>query len=116
MLKNQSKLRYNFHISDDELAKIKCFLQGAVYSWVKNRKGETFAARDLVGGDNYDWHGTPLIVLYYKHINAGKNDHAAIDEAAKDIGWILKMVIHEDKRTFEDSDVGMAKGYRWIEE
>ncbi len=48
---------------------IRNFLQGAVYTWCKNRKDEWFALRDLMGGDNYDWSDTPLQVLYDKHIS-----------------------------------------------
>ncbi|MFA6815768.1 MAG: hypothetical protein WCS73_05685 [Lentisphaeria bacterium] len=109
----QSKMRTSFGISEADLEKIKCFLQGSVYCWVKNRKDEGFATRDLVGGDNYDWNGTPLIPLYQKHIDAGKSHKDAINEAGKDLGWILKVVLHEDKRDFESYDAGMTKGYRW---
>ena len=45
--------------TDEQLDLMKAFLQGAVYCWYKNRKDEWFAARDLLGGDNYYWQGTP---------------------------------------------------------
>ncbi|WP_339133661.1 MAG: hypothetical protein WGN25_13360 [Candidatus Electrothrix sp. GW3-4] len=109
---NPSRMRNSFGISDVDLDRIKCFLQGSVYCWVKNRKDEGFAARDLVGGENYDWNKTPLIPLYQKHIAAGKDPNDAVDEAGKDLGWILKLVLHEDKRSFESYDAGKAKGYR----
>ncbi len=51
-------------ITTDDKKSIMNFLQGAVYCWCKNRKDEWFSLRDLMGGDNYDWQGTPLIVLY----------------------------------------------------
>lgn len=114
MLVNKSKLRTDFQIDESELERIKCFLQGAVYCWIKNRKDEFFAARDLVGGENYDWTGTPLIVLYEKHLNLGKNESMSKDEAGKEVGWILKLVLSDDNRTFEDCDMGKAKGYRWV--
>ncbi len=114
-LLEKSKLRHSFGIREENLIAIKSFLQGSVYCWVKNRKGKLFAARDLVGGDNFDWSGTPLKILYDKHIAKGKNNKDAIDEAGRDLGWILKLVLHEDKRTFSSSDAGMAKGYKWIE-
>lgn len=110
----ESKLRKEFGIPNDNLILIKAFLQGAVYSWVKNRKDEVFAARDLVGGENFDWTGTPLYCLYQKHIEQGKTNQKAIDEAGKDVGWILKAVLHEDKRTFETCDRGLSNGYRWL--
>src|SRR5690554_7731100 len=114
MLIKESKLRYELHINYEELTSIKNFIQGAVYCWIKNRKDEIFAARDLFGGDNYDWNGTPLIALYNKHINQGKNENSAVDEAGKDVGWILKLVLYEDQRLFDTCDAGMARGYKWL--
>ena len=113
-LMTQTKLRKNFGISGEQLALIKAYLQGSVYSWIKNREGEIFAARDLVGGVNFDWNRTPLFCLYQKHIDSGKPHEEAIDEAGKDLGWILKSVLDEDKRKFETHDKGLTKGYRWI--
>lgn len=112
-LAEKSKLRHDFGISENELKLVKAFLQGAVYCWVKNLEGNVFAARDLMGGVNFDWKGTPLYCLYEKHIRLEKDDESAIDEAGKDLGWILKSVLDEDKRTFEIYNVNMAKGYRW---
>jgi len=94
--------------AQDEL--ICAFLQGAVYCWCKNRRDEWFALRDLMGGDNFFWRGTPLIVLWDKH-----NGRAAdpLKEAAKDAGWLLKKVIDADRRTFESREEGLVKQYRW---
>lgn len=114
LLNNETKLRYNFGISESELNLIKAYLQGSVYSWIKNREGEIFAARDLVGGQNFDWDGTPLYCLFQKHKDAGKDDDSAVAEAGKDLGWILKTVLSEDKRTFETHEKGLTKGYRWV--
>lgn len=94
---------------------IEAFMQGAIYSWVKNRKGEWFAVRDLVGGENTDWSGTPLQQLYDKHITAGKSSDAAHDAAAHDIGWIVKSILANDKRVFENDNTGFVSSYRWIE-
>ena len=55
--------------TDEQLYLMKAFLQGAVYCWCKNRKDEWFAARDLLGGDNYYWQGTPLFPLYKRQAN-----------------------------------------------
>lgn len=56
-------------IQDDDKQAIINFLQGAVYCWCKNRKNEWFSMRDLMGGDNFFWEDTPLMVLYEKHEN-----------------------------------------------
>lgn len=66
-----------------------------------------------MGGENFNWEGTPLYALYQKHIALNKDNDTAIAEAGKDLGWILKSVLHEDKRTFQTLDAGMANGYKW---
>lgn len=109
-----SELRGTYGISDTEKALIKAFMQGTVYCWVKNRAGEPFAVRDLMGGENFDWNGTSLQVLYEKHINAGKDNEEAIEAAAKDLGWLVKSVLAEDKRTFEVGKAGLVSSYRWV--
>lgn len=98
-------------ISDKDKTEIQNYLQGAVYSWIKNRKNEYCAARDLVGGENFDWDGTPLIKLYLKHAAKGSG---AVKAAGKDLGWILKGVLANDKRTFEIGRKGLSNAYRWV--
>lgn len=114
MLTPPSELRDVYGITDTEKSLIKAFMQGAVYCWVKNRMGEPFAVRDLMGGENFEWSGTPLYALYLKHINSGKNDDAAIEDAAKDLGWLTKTVLSEDKRHFEAGKAGLVSSYRWV--
>jgi hypothetical protein len=108
-----SELRAVSGVGPADLVKINSFIQGAVYAWVKNRRDEWFAVRDLVGGENRDWSGTPLQVLYDKHTEQGKDDGSASDAAARDLGWIVKSVLHEDKRTFEVAKAGLVNSYRW---
>lgn len=91
---------------------IEAYIQGAVYCWVKNRQGEWFAARDLVGGENFDREGTPLYVLFQKHIDLRKDHESAVDPAGKDFGWLLKSVIAEDERTFKAGKDGLVSVYR----
>ena len=113
-LNPQSEVRDVYGIADEEKSLIKAYLQGAVYSWVKNRKDEWFAARDLVGGENFEWQGTPLIVLYKKHISKGKSSDKAIVDAAKDLGWLLKAILNDDKRHFEVGKSGLTAAYKWV--
>jgi len=113
-LTTETKLRRHFAVSGDELNEIKCFIQGAVYCWAKNQKGEVFTVRSLMGGENFDWKGTPLYCLYQKQIKSGKSDKMAISEAGKELGGILKTVLSEDKRLFKSYDAGRAKGYKWV--
>lgn len=110
----ESELRDVHGVTDEQKELIKAFMQGAVYCWVKNRRDEPFAVRDLMGGENFEWDGTPLYVLYEKHITAGKDSEAAIDSAAIDLGWLVKTVLANDKRHFTAGKAGMVNSYRWV--
>ena len=83
-------------LGEPELQRIKDFLQGSVRCWCKNRKGQWFALRDLVGGYNFDWSNTPSFHLYQRHEDNGLSSDEAISQAAIDSGWILKTVLHEE--------------------
>ena len=73
----------------------------------------TFAARDLLGGDNYYWQGTPLIQLYDYYLEGDEENHDyAVEEAGKAAGRLLKEVLINDKRTFETEE-GYTRMYRW---
>lgn len=99
-------------ISREDKQAIKRFIQGAVYCYCKNCTGQSFAARDLFGGVNYNWGGTPLISLYDWHkYNSSSNP---VEMAGKDIGWLLLDVIIEDKRIFEIIE-GYTHQYKWID-
>ena len=106
---DNSEVRNVSGITNEQRVEICNFLQGAVYCWCKNRCDEWFALRDLTGGGNYYWNGTPLFVLYEKH----KEQEDAIVAAGKDAGWLLKKVIVDDKRTFEAKKDQMVKMYKW---
>jgi len=101
-------------INNSQKESIINFLQGAVYCWCKNRPKEWFSMRDLMGGENFYWQGTPLIVLYDKHINKKKTHEQSIEWAGKDSGWLLKKVISDDKRRFETKKENLIRKYRWI--
>lgn len=99
-------------LTADQKARIRDFLQGAVYCWCKNRPEEWFSLRDLMGGANYHWDGTPLLLLYQKHHPAAD----AVERAGRDGGWLLKKVISDDLRTFETREAEMIRQYRWIQD
>jgi hypothetical protein len=104
MLVEKSEIREVHGISEEQKQRIMDFLQGAVYCWCKNRKDEWFAARDLLGGDNYYWEGTPMSALYEKSKDK--------EQAGIDAGWLLKRVIDNDKRFFETKEE-FVRQYRW---
>ncbi len=109
----KSEVREVRGITDEQKLSIVDFLQGAVYSWCKNRPNEWFSMRNLMGGDNFYWEGTPLFDLFQKHKNKGKSNNEAIESAGKDSGWILKKVIEKDKREFETKKEELIRKYRW---
>ena len=99
-------------IPESRKRSIKMFLQGAVYSWCKNRKGEWFSLQDLMGGDNFYWEGTPLEYLYQRHEKLGKTPPSALKDAGIDAGWLLKGVLKQDLRKFR-THAGYRKKYKW---
>ena len=99
-------------ISDSERQAAIDFLQGAVYCWCKNKPDKWFALRDLMGGDNTYWSGTPLMPIYDKHSHL--DEEQAFSAAAKDAGWLLKHVIFSDKRIFDTKKAGLVRHYKWL--
>lgn len=110
----ESELREPSVVEDDERELIDAFMQGAIYSWVKNRPNEPFAVRDLIGGINTNWSQTPLQILYDRHFKSKKNDNEAFDAAAKDLGWIVKTLLSKDRRLFEVDNSGYVNTYKMI--
>ena len=113
-LSPESELRDPANLGNTNRELIRAFMQGAIYCWVKNRPNELFAVRDLVGGLNTNWNQTPLQVLYDRHIQAGRTEEEAFDAAAIDIGWIVKTLLAEDRRTFQVDNSGFVNTYRMI--
>jgi len=81
-------------INENQKQRIRDFIQGSVYCFWKNSSSNRFTARDLFGGENRDWKGTPLIELYNWHVQNGSSDPMSM--AAKDIGWLLLDVLSDD--------------------
>jgi hypothetical protein len=112
----ESEIRDVHEISNEDKHRIIDFLQGAVYCWCKNRPDEWFSMRDLMGGENYFWEGTPLLVLYTKHESKGKSWESAVKDAGKDSGWILIRVINQDQRKFKTKKEELIRKYKWIKD
>ena len=110
-LTKEDSLRTVIGISDADRKAAIDFLQGAVYCWCKNRPDEWFALRDLMGGDNTYWSGTPLMPLYNKYSNL--TGEQAFEAAAKDAGWLLKHVTVNDARIFDTMRSGLVRHYKW---
>jgi hypothetical protein len=114
IIKGDAKIHDLTGLTDEEKARVRDFLQGAVYCWCKNRKDEWFGMADLMGGDNNDWEGTPLIRLYENQKEGGKTHEEARERAGIDSGWLLKAVIHGDLRRFETEETPVKRQYRWV--
>ena len=101
------------YLNQNELNEVCAYLQGAVYVLCQLKSTEEFAAKDFVGGTNYHWERTPLYKIYqYYESHGAKNPES---EAAKDVGIILKKVLIDDKRIFEQFEKPNENRnyYRW---
>lgn len=99
-------------ISAEDKQRIVDFLQGAVYCWCKNRMGEPFSLRKLMGEENYFWQGTPLIRLY----EANENSDDPVKAAGKCAGWLLKQVLAKDNRVFDSAGKdGLSNAYKCVD-
>jgi len=107
-----SRLRHVTRLSAADRDRILDFLQGAVYCWCKNKeRTDWFSLRNLMGGENFFWAGTPLIALWQKHNGRSRNP---VKSAGIDGGWLLKRVIVNDRRTFQTrSAPSQIREYRW---
>lgn len=93
---------------------IRATLQGAAYCWCATRGHDEFALRDLFGGVNANWYGTPLQEIYHHYLywyipkfevegreNAeAEAESEAHDKAGEDVGWMLKETLFHDNRAF----------------
>lgn len=101
--------------SDEALQRMRDYLLGAVQAWCRDRHGEWFAARDLLGGANFYWQGTPLLPLYIYYMERSNHDNVySVKQAGRAAGHLLKRVLIEDsKRTYETRK-GYTRQYRWV--
>ena len=88
----------------------KAYIQGAVHSHCNTNHDKPLSVRILFGGENRNWADTPLQIIYDYHKSVQANDPA--EKAAKDVGWLLKEVLIEDKRSFKY--VGKDTGNKYI--
>lgn len=87
---------------------ILAFLQGVVYQWILEHKDDvkpSFVARDMLGGFNNNWEGTPLQFLYDYYYDKTKDDDYSRKQAAQDAGWALKEMLKNDSRVEFDNTI-----------
>lgn len=99
-------------LSETEIELAKAYIKGAVHGFCNNNPELDFSARILFGGDNRDWHNTPLQDIYEYHKNANHPNSAS--QAGIDVGWLLKEVLEEDVRTFEVNGKDTGRKYRLV--
>ena len=115
MIDGNTLYRNVYGFEQFELQRMRDYLLGAVQAWCRDRHGEWFAARDLLGGANYYWQGTPLYPLFTYYQQFGDDDYA-VTQAGRAAGRLLKRVLIEDeKRTYETRQ-GYTREYRWVGE
>ena len=115
MIKGESTYQNVHGFEEDNLKAMRYYLLGAVQSWCRDRKGKWFAARDLLGGANYYWQGTPLYPLFTYYQQFG-DDAYAVMQAGRAAGRLLKRVLIEDKKRTYETRQGYTREYRWVDE
>ena len=112
MFTTSQKQRAVKHLSPSNRTAIEHYLKGAVAAWIKAKGCNPFAARDLMGGINKNWMGTPCEVLYLHHQPKGV-PAIVLKSAGQDLGWILRDVLRADRRTFTVCRKGQTCAYQY---
>ena len=112
----RSQLRRPRTLSNEELLKIETHIIEIVNS--QTSIGQWFCARDLFGGDNGDWRKTPLQILYERRYKQYENhpdqDKKAYNQAAIDLGNILKRILYKSAKVYEIEQVDWVNQYKQI--
>lgn len=101
---------------DSDLKEMRAYLLGAAQVWCRDRHGKWFAARDLLGGANYNWKGTPLQSLYNYYLKKrNRNDGYAEKQAGIAAGHLLKRALKDDPKRLYETRQGYTREYRWVD-
>lgn len=104
-------------VEEPEKQRMRDYLLGDVQAWCRDRHGEWFAARDLLGGANYYWQGTPLMLLYEYYLEHSDGDEEyAVREARRAVGNLLKSILIEAPKRSYETRQGYTREYRWVGE
>lgn len=117
MVIEDSSYRNVHGFTDREIQRMLDYLQGAVQVWCLDLHGEWFAAKDLLGGANYYWQGTPLMRLYeYYMEQCDQDSDYFITQAGRSAGHLLKQVLVKDTKRRYETRQGYTREYRWVGE
>lgn len=100
-------------LKSDLKKEICTYLQGMVYAWCATKSRQAFAARDILGGVNFNWRNTPLQPLFDHYRQLGYPDDKAINLAGRAAGWLLMQVLSDDIRVF-NTYKGYVRKYEWM--
>ena len=115
ILNDKSKRKEDFEITEVELDAIKLFLRKSVCRWIDTKKKRSFSASDIVASENSNWAEIPPFqCLYEKYIKSNKTKESALRSTTIDSSFILKIVLDEDKHTF-DTKSGNKRYYKLSE-
>ena len=114
LVKEYSGRIYNISadLPQQEIEMAKAYIRDAVITFCQNNPGQSFAVRDLFGGENRDWRGTPLQAIYEYHAAAGAANPR--DNAGKDVGKLMKIVLSKEDGYYIQSQSGKTKLYRKV--
>ncbi|MBR0541481.1 MAG: hypothetical protein IJK26_04660 [Clostridia bacterium] len=113
---NKKPNRISAKISDAEIQSATSHIEKAVDAHCisnNNKVGTLISVRILFGDKNKDWNGTDLQIIYDYHKNANRVKNPK-NQAAKDVGWLFKQVLMDDKRTFEFYKKDSGNVYRLV--
>lgn len=98
-------------LSEEELSLCKDYIKGAVHGFTNNNSNEKFYVCSLFGGENTLWKDTPLNYIYQYHYNKTKDYKKAHDSSAKDVGYLLKLVLCEDEKFYYEEFDAYTREY-----
>lgn len=117
MLIGDSNFKEVWGFEESQKQRMRDYLLGAVQVWCRDRHEEWFAARDLLGGANNHWQGTPLMPLYEYYLARRNDDNEyAVRQAGRAAGHLLKRVLIEDRKRTYETRKGYTREYRWVGE
>ncbi len=99
------------NVCGNKIEKAKDYIKKSVDDYCERNQQTPFSVHTLFGGVNRDWRGTDLQSIFYYYDNLKLDYETASNRAAIDVGWLLKMVLSEDKEHIYEEIKGYRKSY-----
>lgn len=105
-------------LTPEQLNDINTCLKTVINTYLNTtgkNNGIWFSLSDLIGGENKFW-PNPIKQVY--NVYVAYNENTAFSNSAKDMGWVLLKILHEDNRNFR-TEHRYKKGkyvraYTWV--